>query len=64
MAFTVTANGSSGFDITLGGGTTGQIKVWTGASNEAKPVKVWNGFALATKPLKVWNGSAWVTTNY
>ena len=42
MSFAVTANTSTGFSIGVGGGTTGQIKVWTGASFEAKPVKVWN----------------------
>ena len=33
------------------GGTTGQIKVWTGSSWESKPVKYWNG-------------SSWVVTPY
>lgn len=45
-------------------GTTGQIKVWTGAAWEAKPVKVWNGSTWVTKPVKYWNGSTWVTTPY
>ena len=64
MSFAVTANTSTGFSIGVGGGTTGQIKVWTGASFEAKPVKVWNGSTWVTKPLKTWNGSSWVATNY
>lgn len=45
-------------------GTTGQIKVWSGAAWLAKPVKVWNGSSWVVKPLKRWNGSAWVVTNY
>ncbi len=45
-------------------GSTGQIKVWTGASFVAKPVKIWNGSSWVTKPLKRWNGSSWITTPY
>lgn len=43
---------------------TGQIKVWTGAAWEAKPMKVWTGAAWETKPVKYWNGSAWTTTSF
>lgn len=43
---------------------SGQIKVWTGAAFEAKPVKVWNGSSWEIKPVKHWNGSSWVETNY
>lgn len=54
------------FDVSLsaGGGTTGQIKVWTGAAWVAKPVKVWNGGSWVVKPVKYWNGSSWITTPY
>jgi hypothetical protein len=50
----------------LSGGVvvTGQIKVWTGAAWEAKPMKVWDGASWVTKPVKFWNGSAWITTPY
>ena len=44
--------------------SSGNIKVFNGATFEAKPVKVWSGSAWVTKPLKRWNGSAWVATNY
>lgn len=44
--------------------TTGQIKVWTGAAWEAKPVKVWTGAAWEVKPVKYYNGATWVTTPY
>ncbi|HSD55892.1 MAG TPA: hypothetical protein VLA92_01935 [Candidatus Saccharimonadales bacterium] len=65
MAFTITKNTSTGFSITLGGGSSnGQMKVYTGSSWAAKPVKVWTGSAWVTKPAKVWNGSAWVATDY
>jgi hypothetical protein len=47
-----------------GGGTTGQIKVWTGAAWEAKPMKVWNGASWVTKPVKYWDGTQWVVTPY
>ena len=47
-----------------GGGTTGQIKVWTGSAWEAKPVKWYNGSTWETKPLKRWNGSTWEETPY
>lgn len=64
MAFTVTANTSTNFSISLGGASTGQIKVWNGSAWVAKPVKVWNGSSWVVKPVKRWNGSAWVVTNY
>lgn len=48
----------------VAGGTTGQIKVYNGASFVAKPVKVWNGSTWVTKPVKRWNGTSWVTTTY
>jgi len=44
--------------------TTGQIKVWDGASWVAKPMKVWNGSTWETKPVKFYNGATWVTTPY
>lgn len=47
-----------------GGGTTGEIKYWTGAAFVPKPVKVWNGASWVIKPLKYWNGSSWITTPY
>lgn len=58
--------GPGTFDVTLsdGGGTTGQIKVWTGAAWVAKPMKVWTGAAWVTKPVKFWNGTTWTTTPY
>lgn len=40
MAFTVTANSSTGFGISLGAGSTGQIKTKISGSFAAKPVKV------------------------
>ena len=43
--------------------TGGQIKVWTGTVQAAKPVKVWNGSSWVEKPVKVWNGSAWDESN-
>lgn len=43
--------------------TGGQIKVWTGAAQAAKPVKVWNGSSWVEKPVKVWNGSSWEESN-
>lgn len=61
MAFTVTANGSVGFSISLG--TQGYIKVWNGTAWVKKPIKVWNGTAWVAKPVKRWNGVAWVATN-
>lgn len=58
--------GAGTFDIALStpAGNTGQIKVWTGAAWEAKPMKVWTGAAWEIKPVKFWNGSAWTTTPY
>jgi hypothetical protein len=64
MAFTVTANQSTSFSITLGAGSTGQIKVYDGSAWTAKPVKVWDGSAWVVKPVKRWDGSAWVETTY
>jgi len=53
-----------GFSETSGGGgSTGQIKVWSG-SWLAKPLKVWNGSSWVVKPLKRWDGSSWVVTPY
>ena len=43
--------------------TGGQIKVWTGAAQVAKPVKFWNGSSWVEKPVKVWNGSSWDESN-
>jgi hypothetical protein len=59
-------NGTGTFDVSLaaGGGTTGQIKVWTGAAWVAKPMKVWTGAAWVTKPVKFWDGTQWVLTPY
>jgi len=48
----------------IGGGDTGQIKVWNGSSWVAKPVKVWNGSAWVIKPIKYYNGTIFVTTGY
>ena len=45
-------------------GNTGQIKVWTGAVWEAKPMKVWTGATWEIKPVKFWDGTQWVTTPY
>ncbi|HRF71001.1 MAG TPA: hypothetical protein PKV66_06195 [Candidatus Pelethenecus sp.] len=45
-------------------GSTGQIKVYNGATFVAKPVKVYNGATFVTKPLKRYNGSIWVVTPY
>lgn len=45
-------------------GTTGQIKVYTAGSFEAKPIKWYNGSSWITKPLKVWNGTSWEETGY
>lgn len=64
MPFSVTANTSTGFGISLSAVLTGQMKVWNGSAWVAKPVKVWNGSAWVTKPVKRWNGSSWVTTPY
>jgi hypothetical protein len=52
------------FSEMISGGTTGQIKAWTGASWASKPVKVWNGTSWVTKPVKRWNGTSWVVTPY
>ena len=43
--------------------TGGQIKVWNGSVQAAKPVKVWNGSSWVEKPVKVWNGSSWEESN-
>lgn len=59
MAFTVVANVSTNFSITVAGGF---IKHWNGTAWVKKPVKFWNGTAWVTKPVKVWNGTAWVKT--
>ena len=48
MAFTVIANASTNFSISV---------VAKGL------IKTWNGSAWVKKPVKVWNGSAWVETN-
>jgi hypothetical protein len=56
--------GAGTFDISLSAGTTGQIKVWTGAAWVAKPMKYWNGASWVTKPVKYYNGSTWVPTPY
>ena len=65
MAFSVTANTSIGFSISLSGASaSGQMKVWNGSAWVAKPVKVWNGSAWVAKPVKVWNGSSWEVTPY
>lgn len=45
-------------------GTTGEIKVYSGAAFVAKPVKVYNGTSFVVKPLKVYNGVSFVPTNY
>jgi hypothetical protein len=47
-----------------GGGNTGQIKVWDGASWVAKPMKVWTGASWEIKPVKFYDGATWVTTPY
>ena len=41
--------------------SSGNIKVFNGATFEAKPVKVWSGSAWVTKPFKRWDGSDWIT---
>ena len=57
--------GANPLDLNFGGGaTTGQIKVWDGASWVAKPVKVWDGVSWNIKPMKFYNGSTFVTTGY
>jgi hypothetical protein len=60
------SGGAGTFDVSLTDavGTTGQIKVWTGAAWEAKPMKVWTGAAWVTKPVKFWDGASWVITPY
>lgn len=55
---------SNDFSEMVVGGSTGQIKVWTGAAWTVKPMKVWNGTSWVIKPVKRWNGSAWVVTPY
>ena len=56
MAFTVTANTSTGFSITLGVvSPTGNLKVWSGT--EWVPVKVWSGSEWVYA--KFWDGSSW-----
>ena len=45
-------------------GSGGNVKVWNGSTQAAKPAKVWNGSAWVTKPVKYWNGTTWVTTKY
>jgi len=49
-------------ELNLGGTIdySGNVKVWTGASWEYKPVKYWNGSTWSTKPVKYWNGSTWI----
>lgn len=44
--------------------TTGDVKVWNGSSEAAKPVKVWTGTAWVRKPVKRWTGTAWRPTSY
>lgn len=61
MAFTVIANASTNFSISVV--AKGLIKTWNGSAWVKKPVKVWNGSAWVKKPVKVWNGSAWVETS-
>lgn len=51
-------------NYTVGGGATGQMKVYNGTSFVPKPVKVWNGSAWTTKPLKRYDGTNWVITPY
>lgn len=43
--------------------TGGQVKVWNGSVQDAKPAKVWNGSAWVEKPVKTWDGSAWDESN-
>lgn len=67
MSFNVVLRAPSNFDVILsdgGGGSTGQIKVWTGSAWVAKPVKVWNGSSWVIKPVKFYNGSIFITTGY
>ena len=52
------------FDGSAPPASTGQIKVYNGATFVAKPVKVYNGATFVTKPLKRYNGSIWVVTPY
>jgi hypothetical protein len=47
---------------TGGGGPTGGIKVWDGASWGIKPVKVWDGASWNVKPVKYWGGASWTKT--
>ena len=44
--------------------TTGQIKVWDGASWVAKPMKYWDGASWTIKPVKYWDGASWTVTPY
>ena len=64
MAFDISLLGQVDFDIDFGGiaPSGGEIKVWTGASWELKPVKVYNGSIWETKPLKRWTGATWIET--
>lgn len=66
----VNVGGTSGnyitktIEILAATSTTGQAKVYNGATFVAKPVKVWNGAAWVVKPVKTWNGTSWVITPY
>ena len=43
--------------------TGGQVKVWDGSAQAARPAKVWNGSSCGEKPVKAWDGSSWNESN-